>query len=289
LQSLAVARPRCSTSSVSELLAIGRFARACRLGIKALRNYDELGLLRPARVDASGYRYYARSQARTAIAISLLRSLDVPLAAIKDVLASKDPAALGARLAIERARLEREVARAKQSLFCVDRIIRDGALMPYEVSIREEPGRVVLSMETTTRPELHVEAGYELFGRLKGALRALGLPLAEPVICLLPEPPDDDTMILRMCSLVDPGAAANRDVSGAGASIETLAAAPFAFVTHRGPYQELGLAQHAIVAWIEEQGHSASGPMREIYVDDPANVADADLRTEVGVPVVLRP
>jgi DNA-binding transcriptional MerR regulator len=40
-----------------QLLPIGRFARLCRLSIKQLRHYDELGLLRPARIDpSSGYR-----------------------------------------------------------------------------------------------------------------------------------------------------------------------------------------------------------------------------------------
>src|SRR6266581_3995848 len=39
------------------LLTIGSFARASRLSPKALRLYDELGLLRPARVDPlSAYR-----------------------------------------------------------------------------------------------------------------------------------------------------------------------------------------------------------------------------------------
>jgi PPM family protein phosphatase len=45
------------------LLTIGEFARASRLSPKALRLYDELGLLRPARVDEyTGYRYYSRDQ-----------------------------------------------------------------------------------------------------------------------------------------------------------------------------------------------------------------------------------
>jgi DNA-binding transcriptional MerR regulator len=39
------------------LLTIGAFARASRLSAKALRRYDELGLLPPARVDSmTGYR-----------------------------------------------------------------------------------------------------------------------------------------------------------------------------------------------------------------------------------------
>lgn len=274
---------------MSELLAIGRFAQACRLSIKALRNYDELGLLKPARVDASGYRYYARSQARIAVAISLLRSLDVPLAVIKDVLASRDPEALAARLGAERARLERELARSRQALFCVDRIIRDGALMPYEVSIREEPARTVIAVETTTRPELHVEAGYELFGHLKAALRALDLPLLEPVSCLLPTPPDGDSMILRMASPADVERVSLGRVAEVGATIETLAPGPFAFVTHRGPYHELGLAHHAMVAWIEERGAVPSGALREVYVDDPSQVDEAELRTDVGVPLSRAP
>lgn|SRR5512132_2731719 len=64
-----------------ELLATGQFARLCRLSMKQLRHYDELGLLRLAQVDPNtGYRYYRADQARAAVSIALLRSLDVPLA-----------------------------------------------------------------------------------------------------------------------------------------------------------------------------------------------------------------
>ena len=45
------------------LMGIGEFARLSRLPPKALRPYDELGLLPPARVDLdSGYRWYACGQ-----------------------------------------------------------------------------------------------------------------------------------------------------------------------------------------------------------------------------------
>ncbi len=44
-------------------VSIGEFARRSRLSVKALRLYDELGVLIPARVDeASGYRYYDVAQ-----------------------------------------------------------------------------------------------------------------------------------------------------------------------------------------------------------------------------------
>src|SRR5437868_10010490 len=45
------------------MFKIGDFSRLSLVSVKALRYYDELGLLKPARVDEStGYRYYAASQ-----------------------------------------------------------------------------------------------------------------------------------------------------------------------------------------------------------------------------------
>jgi protein phosphatase len=70
-----------------KLLTIGEFARLVRLSQKALRLYDELGLLRPFRVDQwSGYRYYAPSQLERARLVAWLRRLGMPLAQIGAVL-----------------------------------------------------------------------------------------------------------------------------------------------------------------------------------------------------------
>ena len=72
-----------------KLLTIGEFARAARLSPKALRLYDELGLLRPFRVDEwSGYRYYAPSQLERARLVAWLRRLGMPLAQIGAVVES---------------------------------------------------------------------------------------------------------------------------------------------------------------------------------------------------------
>jgi protein phosphatase len=69
-----------------ELLTIGAFARAAGLTPKALRLYDELGLLRPVRVDeASGYRYYSPDQLERARLVAWLRRAGMPLTAIARV------------------------------------------------------------------------------------------------------------------------------------------------------------------------------------------------------------
>lgn len=65
------------------MLTIGDFARASRLSAKALRRYDELGLLPPARVDPfTGYRYYAEEQVERARLVAWLRRIGMPLAEV---------------------------------------------------------------------------------------------------------------------------------------------------------------------------------------------------------------
>ena len=69
-----------------ELLTIGAFAEASRLTPKALRLYDELGLLRPAEVDpVTGYRYYHPDQLDRARLVAWLRRLGMPLARVRTV------------------------------------------------------------------------------------------------------------------------------------------------------------------------------------------------------------
>ncbi|HET7568690.1 MAG TPA: MerR family transcriptional regulator, partial [Gaiellaceae bacterium] len=74
------------------LLPIGRFSRLTGLTVKALRHYDEVGLLRPAAVDPdSGYRLYSSEQTARAEAIRRLRRLELPLDDVAVLLESGDP------------------------------------------------------------------------------------------------------------------------------------------------------------------------------------------------------
>lgn len=75
------------------LLSIGDFARATGLTHKALRLYDDLGLLPPAEVDPfSGYRRYSPAQVERARLVAALRLVGMPLVRIRSVL-GRTPAA----------------------------------------------------------------------------------------------------------------------------------------------------------------------------------------------------
>jgi serine/threonine protein phosphatase PrpC len=106
-----------------DMLTIGAFARACRLSAKALRLYDELDLLRPARVDPhSGYRYYTAAQLERARLVAWLRRLGMPLARIREVCALA-PADVAREIRAYWARVEAETALRRDLVaFLVDHL-----------------------------------------------------------------------------------------------------------------------------------------------------------------------
>jgi DNA-binding transcriptional MerR regulator len=240
----------------ADLIGIGAFARRVRLSPRQLRDYDELGLLAPAYVDSgSGYRYYHRRQARSAITIGLLRSLDVPLPEIHELLVAEEVAPLLSR---QRARLEAELQRGLQALRSLDRLIGADELIPYDVVEREEP-----ALSLTGRH------GRCDAGELDAAAAELIATLpAGPVVGLYPLELEGEVEFF---------------VGVPGPGLE-LPATRVAVTTHRGRFAELPLAYFALLAHAEERGHRPRGWVRERYLAAPPEVAPDAALTEVLVP-----
>ncbi|QXQ97964.1 MerR family transcriptional regulator [Streptomyces sp. WY228] len=113
-----------------ELVTIGEFARLSRLSAKALRRYDELGLLRPALVDpVNGYRYYDPAQAEEARLVAWLRRIGMPLSRIGRVVAL-DAGAAAVEIRAYWARVEAETAaRRDLAMYLVDHLSAEGKAM----------------------------------------------------------------------------------------------------------------------------------------------------------------
>ncbi|MDT9698113.1 helix-turn-helix domain-containing protein, partial [Streptomyces sp. P17] len=132
---------------MEDMLTIGAFARACRLSPKALRLYDELDLLRPARVDPeTGYRYYALAQLERARLVAWLRRLGMPLARIREVCALAPETAAGEVRAYW-AGVEAETAvRRDLAEFLIDQLMttsrRDTTMLELRHSAHSDRGRV---------------------------------------------------------------------------------------------------------------------------------------------------
>jgi DNA-binding transcriptional MerR regulator len=107
-----------------QLMPIGRFSRLTGVGVKALRNYDEVGLLVPAAVDdETGYRFYSPDQVDRAEAIRLLRRLDMPLEEIRSTLAADDPAALRDALVSHQRQMASRESELRASMAKLQRLI----------------------------------------------------------------------------------------------------------------------------------------------------------------------
>jgi protein phosphatase len=113
------------------LLTIGSFARAAQLSPKALRLYDDLGLLRPARVDPlTGYRLYDPCQLEQARLVAWLRRIGMPLARIR-VVCELPAAAAASEVAAYWSLVESDTAARRQlAAFLIDYLSGKDTAMP---------------------------------------------------------------------------------------------------------------------------------------------------------------
>lgn len=229
-------------------LPIGAFARLARLTVKALRHYDAEGLLRPAEVDPrSGYRYYRADQVTAATTIALLRGLDVPLPVVRQILTAPDADTIAAVLAAQRDRMRSELAQREASLRSLEVLLREPALVRYDVSIAER-APVRLAGERATLRADDLDEGTAALCRLAPLSReplvgVFPLDLVEEVEVTVGVPAPDGELAL-------PG----------GLWASTL---------HAGPYPELPMAYAALLEHVRGHGHDPAGPVTETYLSAP--------------------
>ena len=142
------------------LLATGEFARRSGLSLKALRIYDQNGLLKPAAVEpGSGRRGYGPDQIRPARLIGMLRGAGMSLADIGpllDALAGTDPAATDPDTATDRldrylAELERRHTSRRFLISHVRALLREEEAPMFSIQTRSVPAQLVMSIQRRLR------------------------------------------------------------------------------------------------------------------------------------------
>ncbi len=123
-----------------------------RWWVKALRPYDEIGLLLPAHVDpSSGCRCYERGQANRAEAVRMLRSVDMPLDEIRGILESEDPEQVHSHLLIHRERPAGRLAVQERTLADLETLIqRKEGFLPYDVQATKAAPQLVAATQVHT-------------------------------------------------------------------------------------------------------------------------------------------
>jgi DNA-binding transcriptional MerR regulator len=270
------------------LIPIGGFSRLSGLTIKALRHYDEIGLLEPARIDpSSGYRYYALEQLREADAISRLRALDVPLDECKAILGESDADAVRAVLAAHRSRLEARRAELQSSLDALAELIEDPARLTAaptrleRVEVKELAPQNALTIGSRTTPDGLDAVISESINAVAAYIDELGARRNGPPFTVCPEPDDDGAVGVAV------GWPTTEQLPGRGrVESRVLPGGTVALAVYRGPYTELTGAYRALYEWIVEHGYETAGEPREVYYTDPDEVPDpADYVTGIVWPI----
>ncbi|MGW0731474.1 MerR family transcriptional regulator [Streptomyces sp. NPDC002851] len=280
-----------------ELLTIGAFARHARLSPKALRLYDRLGLLSPARVDElSGYRYYRADQVERARLVALLRRLDMPLARIGEVLGLPGPAAAEALAAYWADVEERLAGQRALTRYLRGRLAGRHADMYDKFQIRtvDVPEQFVIS-ETRHAlvHELPAFIDASLVRLEKAAQEECGGIAGVPFVQYYAEVSQESDGPAESCvPVIDPAAArAWADANGPKAHGGRAKSVPGARLVYtrvtkaQVAHPQINEAYEAVEAWIRERGLTIAGPCREVYFADWCASGPEDEVCDIAFPV----
>jgi DNA-binding transcriptional MerR regulator len=277
-------------------MLIGEFAARAQLSAKALRLYDELGLLVPARVDAAtGYRYYTADQLTKARLVALLRHLGMPLPQIAALLDRPGPLAASAVRDFWSGR-ERELIdrRPVVDYLCAlltgkDHAMTTSAEPAYEILVRAMPQRAVLC---AIRHAHAAEAG-EVFGALLARMSRSGPGLAGFAGCPYSVyhgavSDDSDGPVELVRPMVDL-ATAQRAAAGLGdvqARVDPAHDEALVRLTMvQTGWPALLPVLDAIQAHITAAGRTSAGPPRQIMIADWRTVQPDQPACDLAIPL----
>ena len=151
--------------------------------------------------------------------------------------------------------------------------------MTDTVTIKTTPGQRIAAYRTTTTHDAvftEIPAGFARVQRALGHTQPAGAPFT-----LFHTFPDaEQAGEISMCIPV-----ATPVTETDGVEDHELPAGPVASIVHHGEYTTMGATYATIGLWIQEHGHTITGPSREIYLNNPNDVAEAELLTEIQWPI----
>lgn len=271
-----------------ELMTIGAFAERTRLSPKALRLYDRLGLLSPARTDpVSGYRFYGEDQVAGARLVALLRHLGMPLAVIADV-AGKPPEEAAQAVAGYWAGVESATADRRALVSHIQSTLTGASMPRYDIQTRTIPQRTVLSISR----HLHTNETDAFFGYAFGRLRSAGPGLTGvagcPFLVFYGEVSDDSDGPIELCRPIASDGAADPAAVTDDVQRRVEPAHDEAFI--RIAMKDMGWpalapGADALEAWMRERRREPAGALRQVLIADQRTATPDTLVCDLSVPL----
>lgn len=264
-----------------KLYRIGMFAGMNHVTVKALRHYDETGLLKPVYVDEeSGYRYYTVGQLPVIHQILVLRNMGFSLEEIREIQNGYPEREM---LIKRKQRLLAEIAEKTAKLAQVESYLSSEKIdTNYHVLIKSLPEVIVASMRTRI-PDY--DALFDVVPPMGQEMERLGCICAEPEYCFSiyydGEYREEDIDV-EICEAVIEKREDSKMVSfKVIEAVETAAC-----ILHKGPYEGFPQAYAAILRFVEENGYEICGYPRESYIDGAWNKdSEEEWLSEIQFPI----
>jgi DNA-binding transcriptional MerR regulator len=281
------------------MLKISDFSRIAQVPVATLRYYDQLNLLKPARVDPfTDYRYYEITQLPRLNRLLALRDLGFSLDQIGRMLDSTLALdELKGMLSLRQADAEREVAETQARLARVGARLREieaeGRPSPFDIVVKPvDPLWIASLRQIVPTAEGMGVLCWRLHEQLKhwagsSGVKLRGLPA--PHVLNLYHNTDYTEVDLDLEAAI----VIEKPKNGAGASgaptVHELPGVPMmATGVHRGEPTTIGPLIRALLTWIGVNGYTPAGALREAHLtprdSDPATgrVIEVQVPVEIG-------
>jgi DNA-binding transcriptional MerR regulator len=155
------------------VFTVGEFSSLAQVSKRLLRYYDEIGLLKPARIDKfTGYRYYSAEQLPQLNRILALKDLGLSLDQIQRLLSDNvSTDEMQGMLLLKKTETEQQLQEELQRIRSIEsrlHFIRNAeANKPFDVILKQVPAQSILSARTVVDSN---EAAMEIFRQIITAL-----------------------------------------------------------------------------------------------------------------------
>ena len=253
------------------MYTIGEFARMAQVSRRQLRHWDEIGLLRPLKVEEnSGYRYYSASQLTALNRIVALKELGLSLDQIRRFI--EDDVSLDemqGMLLLRKAEIEQQVIAELSRVRTIEsrlNQIRESGKHVRDVVVKQVPSQMYIGIRSIV-PDweatfqvwdlasiLLEESNSNQYGDLMGILHADGVTT---------DYFDMEVGRILNSETHTPLIAAD----GQAFMVRELPPSEMATFVHKGPPYEAHIGFSTIGEWAEINDYAFAGPMRGIIIE----------------------
>ncbi|MCQ6307017.1 MerR family transcriptional regulator [Bacillus cereus] len=264
------------------MLSIGEFSKISHLTVKTLRYYDEIGLLKPAFIDAkNGYRYYDIFQLEIALLITQLKTYLFSLEEIKDILEDRENTELlNSKMKGKQENLTQQItyysSLLKKLKLDIQQLNEEESIIGYlnriEINLINHLTYNILSQRKQINTADFLTHFNELFSKI---LFENLLPSAKPLA------------IFHSSEYVPENYDVEIAIPLAEATNKTKVFNPglCAMATLIGSYEELPFIHTKLHVWIEENNYKLNGAPFEVYKTNPYSTQEENNIIEVYFPI----